>query len=98
MKCLKKFTNKNLHFQLRKAIEDVNSGNLVPKSSLPPQVEQPATPITPCSEPLLLKTDKEVNNTVTSIDSMLQSNSDAENYSTDIELENLANAQRALKS
>lgn len=79
-------------FQLRKAIEDVNSGNLVSKSH--PPVEIPVTPITPVSEPLLMKSDhddKEVynSNTITSVDSLFQSNSD--NCSTDIELDNFRN-------
>lgn len=77
-------------FQLRKAIEDVNSGNLVPKSV--PQSGIPVTPITPVSEPLLMRSDeKEVynSNTITSIDSLFQSNS--ENCSTDIELDNFRN-------
>jgi hypothetical protein len=75
---------------LRKAIEDVNSGNLVPKSQSPLQ-EIPITPITPVSEPLLMKEDKEVynSNTITSVDSLFQSNS--ENCSTDIELDNFRN-------
>lgn len=76
-------------FQLRKAIEDVNSGNLVAKPQ--PPLEIPVTPITPVCEPLLLREDKEVNNsnTVTSVDSLFQSNS--ENCSTDIELDNIRN-------
>lgn len=75
---------------MRKAIEDVNSGNLVPKSQSPLQ-EIPITPITPVSEPLLMKEDKEVynSNTITSVDSLFQSNS--ENCSTDIELDNFRN-------
>lgn len=76
--------------QLRKAIEDVNSGNLLTKANQP--VEVPVTPITPVCEPLLLREDKEVNNsnnTVTSVDSLFQSNS--ENCSTDIELDNIRN-------
>lgn len=74
---------------MRKAIEDVNSGNLVSKS-LPP-LEIPVTPITPVAEPLLMKEDKEVynSNTITSVDSLFQSNS--ENCSTDIELDNFRN-------
>lgn len=77
-----------ISFQLRKAIEDVNSGNLVPKA--PPAPEPPVTPITPCCEPLLMKmNDKEVNNSNNSEDSLFQSNS--ENCSTDIELDNIRN-------
>lgn len=81
----------NFLFQLRKAIEDVNSGNLVQKPQIP---EVPATPITPVCEPLLMKNDK-VNssfNTVTSVDSLFQSNS--ENCSTDIELDNIRNSMK----
>lgn len=77
--------------QLRKAIEDVNSGNLVSSSNPPPQ-PIPVTPITPVSEPLLMRhDDKEVynSNTITSVDSLFQSNS--ENCSTDIELDNFRN-------
>ena len=87
---LKFFSESNLiSLQLRKAIEDVNSGNLVQKSQTVP--DTPVTPITPVCEPLLMKMDKEVNNsnnTMTSFDS-LQSNS--ENNSTDIELDNIRN-------
>lgn len=78
------------HSQLRKAIEDVNSGNLVHRSQAQPEV--PPTPITPVSEPLLLREDKEVNNTITSVDSLFQSNS--ENCSTDIELDNIRNTMK----
>lgn len=88
---LKHFMQFNLiSLQLRKAIEDVNSGNLVPKAAAPP--EPPVTPITPCCEPLLMKmneNDKEVNNSNNSEDSLFQSNS--ENCSTDIELDNIRN-------
>ncbi|CRL08157.1 CLUMA_CG020883, isoform A [Clunio marinus] len=79
--------------ELRKAIEDVNSGNLVSNSQ--PQQRVPLTPISPVSEPLLMKLDKEVtnnSNTVTSIDSLFQSNS--ENCSTDIELDNIRNSMK----
>jgi hypothetical protein len=75
-------------FQLRKAIEDVNSGNLVSKPQPPP--EAPLTPITPVCEPLLMKNEvNNQNNTITSVDSLFQSNS--ENCSTDIELDNIRN-------
>lgn len=58
-------------------------------------VEIPVTPITPVCEPLLMKNEKEVNNsnnTVTSVDSLFQSNS--ENCSTDIELDNIRNTMK----
>jgi hypothetical protein len=86
--------------QLRKAIEDVNSGNLVPRDR---QVEMkvPDTPISPCAEPLLnkelMRNEKEVNNqniTINSVDSLFQTNSNSENCSTDIELDNIRNNLR----
>lgn len=63
----------------------------------------PETPISPCSEPLLnkelMKNEKEVNNqntnnTVNSVDSLFQTNSNSENCSTDIELDNIRNTLR----
>lgn len=48
----------------------------------------PITPISPVSEPLLMRSDREVNNTINSLDSETLSNS--ENCS-DIELDNIKN-------
>ncbi|KAG5672631.1 hypothetical protein PVAND_002745 [Polypedilum vanderplanki] len=87
--------------ELRKAIEDVNSGNLVPKEKQQ-ETKIPETPISPCAEPLLnkelMKNEKEVNNlsnTVNSVDSLFQTNSNSENCSTtDIELDNIRNNLR----
>lgn len=87
-----------MFFQLRKAIEDVNSGNLSPQTVAASAdsttgltqvgVTPPLTPISPVSEPLLMQlqqSDKKVNNTITSMDSAL-SNSD---NCSDIELDNI---------
>lgn len=87
--------------QLRKAIEDVNSGNLVPKSQAI-ETKVPETPVSPCAEPLLnkefVRNEKEVNNqnytTNNSVDSLFQTNSNSENCSTDIELDNIRNTLR----
>lgn len=85
--------------QLRKAIEDVNSGNLVPRAQLEAKI--PETPVSPCAEPLLdkslLRNEKDVNNqnfTISSVDSLFQTNSNSENCSTDIELDNIRNNLR----
>lgn len=67
-----------LILQLRKAIEDVNSGNIPVE-----QLEVPEKPLSPQEEPLL--SNKDANNTVTSMDSAL-SNSD---NNSDIELGNM---------
>ncbi|KAL7019495.1 hypothetical protein ACKWTF_011136 [Chironomus riparius] len=86
--------------ELRKAIEDVNSGNFVPKPQLQ-EVKVPDTPISPCAEPLLNKelmknevNNQNTNNTVNSVDSLFQTNSNSENCSTDIELDNIRNTLR----
>lgn len=76
----------------------MNSGNLVPKTKQE-LLKVPDTPVSPCSEPLLNKelmiNDKEVNNpnnnTINSVDSLFQTNSNSENCSTDIELDNIRN-------
>jgi hypothetical protein len=85
--------------QLRKAIEDVNSGNLVPKAAAI-ELKPPETPVSPCAEPLLnkdlFKNEKVIteNNTINSVDSLFQTNSNSENCSTDIELDNIRNTLR----
>lgn len=74
----------------------------MPKSQQPLQeIKVPDTPISPCAEPLLNKEfmNKEVNNqntnnTVNSVDSLFQTNSNSENCSTDIELDNIRNTLR----
>lgn len=65
----------------------------------------PSTPVSPCAEPLLNKSlmlnEKEVNNennqTINSVDSLFQTNSNSENCSTDIELEKLDNIRNNLR-
>lgn len=71
---------------------------MVPKALAPPEMKIPETPISPCAEPLLNKelmmNAKEVNNqnlTINSVDSLFQTNSNSENCSTDIELDNIRN-------
>ena len=78
----------------------MNSGNFVPKPQLQ-EVKVPDTPISPCAEPLLNKelmknevNNQNTNNTVNSVDSLFQTNSNSENCSTDIELDNIRNTLR----
>ncbi|XP_059609893.1 chloride channel protein 2 isoform X2 [Phlebotomus argentipes] len=76
--------------ELRQAIEDVNSGGSLTKPN--PEEEpapMPLTPLTPQEEPLLQKSNANVNNTVSSMDSAL-SNSD---NCSDIELDNIGNGE-----
>jgi hypothetical protein len=64
------------------------------------EIKIPETPISPVSEPLLQKEfpiEKEVNNpnnTINSVDSLFQTNSNSENCSTDIELDNIRNTMK----
>lgn len=81
--------HKTIHIcQLRKAIEDVNNGNLTSRSNQP-QSEFPITPITPVSDPLLMRIDdKDVyHNTIISVDSLFQSSSEC--CSSNVEIDNL---------
>lgn len=74
-----------IQFQLRQAIEDVNSGKLKPKdNSIDPII--PVTPVSPVCEPLLPRLDFKVQDTVTSLDSAL-SNSE---HCSDIELDSIS--------
>lgn len=72
------------YFQLRKAIEDVNSNSFIAQSSQPKDDSENQIP---CKEPLLNSTDsdKNVNTTISSMNSTI---SNSENCS-DIELESM---------
>uniref|UniRef100_A0A1B0GIQ8 Chloride channel protein n=1 Tax=Lutzomyia longipalpis TaxID=7200 RepID=A0A1B0GIQ8_LUTLO len=70
---------------------DVNSGANLAKPNADEELTQlPVTPLTPQEEPLLQKSNANVNNTVSSMDSAL-SNSD---NCSDIELDNIGNGEK----
>lgn len=88
--------NRVLLFQLRKAIEEVNSGQLVVAPESVPLVESPVSDkeeihLSPQEEPLLSGEERKVQNTVTSMDSAISNCSD-------IEMENINSKKPSAKS
>lgn len=86
------FTHSNSSLQLRKAIEDVNSGNLTPNNTNnnEPMTEKP--PLSPEQEKLLNASNNNVQNTVTSIESTL---SHSDNNCSDVEMGNIGVENRS---